>query len=65
MLRKLKQSAMASRVTLKKSSRQNGSNKPARISRDTADLADAVRLMADPKEVPIDYEQARKKLGLD
>ena len=32
---------------------------------DHQDAAEAIRRLADPTEVPIPYEQARKELGLD
>ena len=32
---------------------------------DRKDAAEAMRRLADPTEVPMPYEQARKKLGLD
>ena len=65
MLRKLKKLPAVPRRASKNSPRQNGSTKTARVSRDEEDLAEALRLMSDPKEVPVDYELARKKLGVD
>lgn len=64
MLRKIKHP----RVITKKDGKKAQSARSVLVNqaaRDEADLEDAVRLMSDPKEVPLDYEQARKKLGLD
>jgi hypothetical protein len=48
-----------------KAAQPRPSGKARRLTaRDKGDIAEAKRRLADPKEVPIPYEQVRKELGL-